>query len=242
MSEKAEQARKKVAEALATQRAGERRRRAVVVSAVALVVLLIAAGIGIAVYRNDKPEKVVLPQGASRTGLTIGSAAAPITVDVYFDFQCPVCKQFETQSGSTLRKYVQQGTAKVVYHPVAYLDGMSSGTRYSTRASSAAGCAADAGKLPEFITTLFAHQPAEGGVGLTDAKIVTLARAAGISGSAFGKCVDDETYHGWTAALTDSASKAGVVATPTVKVDGRTLPTPTTAALSAAVSAAAGVR
>ena len=33
---------------------------------------------------------------------SVGSAAAPVTVDLYEDFQCPNCKALEAQSGSTL--------------------------------------------------------------------------------------------------------------------------------------------
>ena len=242
MNEKADRAKAKVAAKLAAQRAAERRRRTLLVSAVALVVLLVAAGIGVAVYRNSKPETVVLPQGATRAGVTVGHSSAPVKVDVYFDLQCPICKQFETQSGSTLENYVEKGTARVVYHPVAFLDRMSSGTQYSTRSSAASGCAADAGKLPEFIATLYANQPEEGGTGLTNAKMISLATSVGITGNTFTQCVDNQTYRGWTNTVTDSASKDGVVGTPTVKVDGKTLSNPTTAALTAAITAATGTR
>lgn len=242
MNDKADRAKAKVAARLAAQRARERRRRALLVSAVAVVVLLVTAGIGIAVYQHNKPEKVVLPQSATRVGVTVGSASAPVKVDVYLDFQCPVCKQFETQSGSTLEKYVQQGTVQVIYHPVAFLDRMSSGTEYSTRSSAASGCAADAGKLPAFITALYGKQPKEGGSGLTNATMISLAASAGITGNTFTQCVNDQTYQGWTASVTDSASKDGVVGTPTVKVDGKTISNPTTAALTSAITAAAGAR
>ena len=179
-----------------------------------------------------------LPKAATSTGLTVGRASAPVTVDVYLDFQCPICKTFEDESGPTLQKYVDEGTVKITYHPVAYLDRFSSGTEYSSRSSAASGCASDAGKFPEFLTALYANQPEENGTGLTDATMISLAQKAGITGDTFATCVNDQKYADWTKSVTDEASKAGVNGTPTIKVNGATLENPTTAALTAAVDAA----
>ena len=121
---------------------------------------------------------------------------------------------------------------------MAYLDRFSSGTKYSSRSSAASGCASDAGKFPEFLTALYANQPAENGTGLTDETMVSLAQKAGITGDTFTKCVDDQKYADWTKSVTDEASKAGVNGTPTVKVNGTALENPTTAALTAAIDAA----
>ncbi|MFG1921317.1 DsbA family protein [Cryptosporangium sp. NPDC048952] len=231
-------ARRIAAEQLAKQRAAERRRRTIIVSVIALAVLVIAAGIGVTLYKSSQPDDVVLPKSATTTGLTVGKTTAPVTVDVYLDFQCPICKTFEDESGKTLQKYVDEGTAKIVYHPVAYLDRFSSGTKYSSRSSAASGCAADADKFPEFLTTLYANQPEENASGLTNAKMISLAKSAGITGDTFTKCVDDQKYADWTKSVTDEASKAGVNGTPTVKVNGTSLENPTTAELTKAIDAA----
>ncbi|MEK6439219.1 DsbA family protein [Pseudonocardia sp. T1-2H] len=58
-------------------------------------------------------------------------------------FQCPACKAYEQQIGPTIDQLVTDGQAKIVYHPVAYLDRFSS-TQYSTRSSQASACAPDA--------------------------------------------------------------------------------------------------
>ncbi|MFI5955131.1 DsbA family protein [Cryptosporangium sp. NPDC051539] len=231
-------ARRIAAERLAAQRAAEKRRRAILVSVIALAVLVVAAGIGVVVYRSGQPENVVLPKSATRTGVTVGKASAPVTVDVYLDFQCPICKQFEAQSGPTLQKYVDEGTVKIDYHPVAYLDRFSSGTKYSSRSSAASGCASDAGQFPAFLTALYDNQPEENGTGLTNSKMISLAQSAGLTGDSFAKCVNDQDYANWTKSVTDEASKAGVNGTPTVKVNGTALQNPTTAALTSAIDSA----
>ncbi|MFR9805469.1 DsbA family protein [Pseudonocardia sp. RS010] len=204
---------------------------------VAVVVLvLFAGGIGYAVYSAQRSAgEVAVPAGGSETGITVGQAAAPATIDLYVDFQCPACKQYEEQVGPTIDRLVDAGEAKVVYHPVAFLNRFSS-TEYSTRSSSAAACAADAGVFPQYAKTLFANQPPENSAGLPDEQLVALGQQVG-AGEDFARCVQGDTYEGWTASVTEAASRAGVNATPTVQVDGAEIER-TTDALVAAVQAA----
>jgi protein-disulfide isomerase len=186
---------------------------------VAVVVLVLFAGaVGYGVYSARSAEGA-LPAGATAAGVTVGDPDAPATIDLYLDFQCPACAQYEAQAGATIDELVASGQAKVVYHPVAYLNRFSS-TQYSSRSSAAAGCAADAGVLPPFIQLLYANQPPEGGDGLPDEQLVALGTQAG-AGAEFATCVQEGRYADWTRSVTDAASQAGVTATPTVLVNGQ---------------------
>jgi protein-disulfide isomerase len=228
---------------VAEYRSAQRRRTAAVVTGVVVVVLAIAVAVGISVYRTQSPSpssSAVVPKGGTATGIVVGRTGAPVTVDVYLDFLCPVCREFETTTGPTLDRYVAAGTVRVVYHPVAYLDRLSGGTRYSTRSSAASACAADAGVFPQYLKSLYANQPPEGSTGLTDEQLAALGRRAGATSRAFADCVTGGRYLAWTAQVTEAASRAGVTGTPTVLVDGRPVqPTPTqvTAAIEAAAKA-----
>ena len=186
---------------------------------VAVVVLVLFAGaVGFGVYRAGAGTGE-LPAGATAAGVTVGNPDAPATIDLYLDFQCPACAQYEQQAGATIDQLVTSGQAKIVYHPVAYLNRFSS-TQYSSRSSAAAGCAADAGVLPRFAQLLYSNQPPEGGDGLPDDQLVALGTQAG-AGPGFATCVQDGRYSGWTRSVTDAASQAGVTGTPTVLVNGR---------------------
>lgn len=186
---------------------------------VAVVVLVLFAGaVGFGVYRAQAGTGA-LPAGGTAAGVAVGNPDAPVTIDLYLDFQCPACAQYEQQAGATIDELVASGQAKVVYHPVAYLDRFSS-TQYSSRSSAAAGCAADAGVLPRFAQLLYANQPPEGGDGLPEDQLVALGTQAG-AGPGFATCVQDGRYADWTRSVTDAASQAGVTATPTVLVNGR---------------------
>lgn len=206
--------------------------RGTVVGIVAVV--LFAALVGIGVYWNQRPADVAVPANSTATGTTVGNPAAPKTIDIYQDFQCPACKQFEQTTGSTIDQIVAAGQAKVVYHPVAILDRYSP-DRYSSRSSAASGCAADAGVFGRYLTLLYENQPEENKPGLTDDRLVALGEQAG-GGPGFAACVQSQKYAPWTAEVTDQASKDGLQGTPTVKVDGQQIQDPTPDAVRAAVA------
>jgi protein-disulfide isomerase/uncharacterized membrane protein YphA (DoxX/SURF4 family) len=230
--------RRRLAEAAERRRvAGERRvRLAAGVTGIALVAIA-GAGIGIQAARIPAPTGPV-PAGVSLAdGVTVGQASAPVTLDLYEDPQCPVCAQFETQVGPQISKWVAAGTVKVRYHVISFLDSQSS-TKYSSRAANALYAAA--GVSPTVFAslhqTLFAQQPAEGSAGLTEDRIVQLAQQAGAS--AAEQQIRSGTYADYVARATDQSSKDGVTGTPTVKVNGHAMESPTLPAVTAAVEAA----
>ncbi|MGH3796306.1 MAG: DsbA family protein [Pseudonocardiaceae bacterium] len=222
---------------VAAQRGADRRRRIIMASAAVAVLVVFAAVIGFELYRSQQhTTAVVVPKGATAQGIPIGNPKAAVTLDVYEDFQCPICKKFEQVSGPTIDKMIQSGAVRVMYHPLAFLNQMSS-TNYSSRASAAAGCAAADGIYPKFARQLFIQQPPENGNGLPSETLISIGHAAG-AGPDFDSCVRGDTYAGWSAQITEAASRAGVTGTPTVFANGHEVADRTPAGLQAAVAAA----
>jgi protein-disulfide isomerase len=229
------QAARVVREQLARER---RRRRTAVTSAVAAAALLIVGLVGYGVYRARQPAEgfaVPVSATADRTGVRVGDG--PVTVEAYLDYLCPACRQFEQSAGATIEQLVAERRITMVYHPVAILDRYSTNA-YSSRAAAGAGCATDAGRLIEYTKALYADQPAEGGAGHTDDRLVEIAAGAGLPRDAFGQCLRDGRYADWVTHVTDGMSRRGVNGTPTVFVDGRRLENPTAQNLIAAVQQA----
>ena len=233
---------KRAAEAAARARA-ERRRRALLGGVAAGVAVLVALVVVILVqtHRTTPSASAAAPaHTVDGTVIPVGSAKAPVTVDLYEDFQCPNCKAFEDETGTTLAKLVADGTVQARYHGMAFLD-TSANHAYSTRALNAAAVVLDTAgpeAFQKFHDLLYAHQPAEGGSGLTDDQLAKYAVQAGADAGVATADVEKLTYGDWVKKATDQASKDGVTATPTVVVDGKKLTDLTPTGLTAAVTAA----
>jgi len=235
---------RRAAEAAARARA-ERRRRAVlggVIAALAVVIALIVVVV-VQTQRTIPSAGAAVPANTvDGTAVAVGSADAPVTVDLYEDFQCPNCKALEDSTGSTIDDLVAAGTVQVRYHGMAFLD-TDANDDYSTRALNAAAVVATAAGTDAYATfhdLLFVHQPDEGGSGLTDDQLIDYAGQAGASGATVESGIRDLGYGDWVAQAEDQASKDGVTATPTVFVAGERLSDLTPDGLTAAVTAAQG--
>jgi protein-disulfide isomerase len=238
-------AEKRAAEAAARAQAA-RKRRTVIGGTVAAVLVVIAVVVAVVVQssRTAPSANAATPAHTVSSGhvIVVGSSSAPVTVDLYEDFQCPNCKAFEDASGATLAQLVAAGTVRARYHEMAFLDTPANDD-YSTRALNAAAAvvnAAGGSAFQKFHDLLYAHQPQESGKGLTDAQLITYAAQAGAGGSTVQQQIKDLTYGDWVKAVTDQASKDGVTGTPTVKVAGKTLADLSPSGLTAAVDAAKG--
>ncbi|KPM55457.1 hypothetical protein ACG83_08935 [Frankia sp. R43] len=229
--------RAKAAAARETAERRQRRRRTITISVCVAAALLLVGGIGFAVQsaRTDTSGALV-PVGAAGSdgGIVVGDPSAPVTVDVYEDFQCPVCRAFEEQSGDTIGSLMAAKKIKVFYHTLAFLGPE------SERAANAAAAAANEGKFAEFHDLLFANQPEERSGGFQNAELVHLGSLVGLTSAAFVGAVHKGTYGDYIAQVNDAASRRGVQGTPTVYVDGERLQTNalTPAGLNAAVAAA----
>ncbi|PZF84364.1 DsbA family protein [Jiangella anatolica] len=233
MASKREQARAR-AEALrkeAEARAlAERRRERFLRTGIAVGVLVVVAVIAIVLVNrsSDGPEGTgAIPSGTVEggTGVAVGPADAPVTIDYWFDFQCPFCGEFEAENGAVLDELVADGTAQVVYHPAAFLGDE------SHRASNAFGCAIDAGRPVEYLTELFANQPEERTGGYTTDDLLAAGEAVGLDDAVFESCVRDGTYSDWGQHVLEAFRNEGLEATPAVLLNGEPLDNP--AAMSA---------
>ncbi|GAA0489894.1 membrane protein [Paractinoplanes deccanensis] len=231
------------------QKAADKRRKVTIWTTVAVfAVLIVAGGIGWGVLANQdkktEASQVTTPSVAVDEGTAFAVGSGPVTVDLYEDFMCPICNEFEQQTGSTIDKMVTDKRITVRYHPVAILDEASNGTKYSTRSAGAAAAAAQDGKFTEYHKVLYANQPEEGSDGLTDAKLIELGKSVGL-GTTFEAAVNDKTYDNWATKVTETFASRGYNGTPTIVVNGKQVEgpnntLPTTAVFEQAVQAAEG--
>jgi protein-disulfide isomerase len=136
-------------------------------------------------------------------------------IDIFEDFQCPVCKEFEKLNGDFLESLIKEKKATVVYHALSFI-GVD-----SVRAANAAACSADEGKFLDFHRAAYANQPAENTNAWTNEALVVLGKAAGISSKKYSTCVMSGQYANWVNNVADFGAKANINSTPTILVNGK---------------------
>lgn len=231
MSTKGRDRSREMRAARAAELARENRRRTIlrIVGAVVIVGLLAAITIVVAksISGDDKPVatgKVVVPANVEDSGgFLVGDPAAPVTLELYYDYMCPACGAFEATNGEELSRLIDDGTLQVDLRVMAFLDEQSQGTEYSSRAANAYATVVDADPdhVWDFHAALYANQPSEGTEGLTDDQLAELATGAGVPADV-ADTFTDGIHRGWVAQMTQDAFGAGVNSTPTVKIDGQT--------------------
>lgn len=207
------------------------RQRIIAVVGAAVVVGLIVAIVVVAVRAANSEDKngtpaangdVTAPASATDDGaIPVGEDAAPVTVDIYYDYMCPACGAFEKANGEELARLVEAGDIQVMLRPISFLDQQSQGTEYSTRTANAIATVADGAPeaVWDFHAALYEAQPEEGSEGLSDDEIADLATEAGVP----EKVVDQfeaRSFEDWVKSVTDAAFAAGIEGTPTVKING----------------------
>jgi protein-disulfide isomerase/uncharacterized membrane protein YphA (DoxX/SURF4 family) len=223
--------------------------RALYLDSSIIIVVLLVSIIGIGVQSGRAKISNVVPgtNATAAQGIVFGKKAAAV-VDVYEDFGCPICKQFEADTHVQLEKDVRANLAQVRYHPISILD-RGSPNQYSTRAANAAICVSDV-SVDDFLAyhdLLYGTsggapvQPQEGTPGPGDAKLTSLAKQAGVPAaktSTVSDCILNQTYKPFVQQLTEKASEKGINSTPTIFVNGKQLGDHNASTLFAAIAAA----
>ncbi|MEJ5913960.1 DsbA family protein [Pseudokineococcus sp. 1T1Z-3] len=195
-----------------------RRKKLGLVTAAALAVAGLVAVVVVAVVSGREPavEQATPPSFTESGGFVTGDESAPVSVVIYQDYQCPFCATFEQENSAFITELRDGGDISVTYHPINILSRLGD---YSSRAASAAVCVAE--EAPEqfvaFNDALYANQPEEGGGGLTDAQITSVAEEAGVPGEV-DSCITSGRYTDWVDEVTADRDER-VEGTPTVLVD-----------------------
>ncbi|MFI7035788.1 DsbA family protein [Microbispora rosea] len=222
-----EAARARIAAQRDALRKQEQRKRITMIVTIA-VIIVIAAAFTVWSVRQGAAEEAsggVAPVTVEKDG-TVVMAQAGVTkpvVDVFEDFQCPACKQFEETSGSTLKNLAAEGKAKVVYHPITIFTQEPTKSN-SLRAASAARCITDGRQWLAFHDLLYKNQPSETVSGFSADELIKWGKQAGVTAEDFDNCVRQQrnvAAHQQFSSQTMTAQK--LQGTPTIKVDGKEL-------------------
>lgn len=206
----------------------EKNKRIAIIAVVSAVVIAVVITGALLFNRFRQAEAANLPPHATPAGDGIvanpGRAqdGAP-TVELFLDYQCPACAQFEQNYGPALEQMAEAGDINLVFRTMTFLDA-NLGNDSSTRAANAAACSDLTGRYVQYHNALFAHQPSNEGLGYTDENLTQdFPAQAGITGAElqeFTTCYADRTFRGFVNQVDDEAGRSGVTGTPSLHVNG----------------------
>jgi protein-disulfide isomerase len=184
-----------------------------------MVALVVVVGAAFSYFGSKGSTTAAIPSSVSKDdgyGIVFNADVANVpTIDIYEDFQCPVCARFAGINGITIEKAIEEKKAKVVYHVLSFL-----GTE-SVLAANAAACAADEDKFLAFHKAFYANQPAENAGAVNANFLKSIGASVGITSPKFATCVDNGGYSDWVRNVAEAGAKANVNSTPTVFVNGK---------------------
>lgn len=140
---------------------------------------------------------------------SIGPSDAAITLIEFSDFECPYCRQWQTQTWPKLAEDFK-GKIRLVYRDFP-LDSIHAN---AVPAAEAADCANEQGKYWEFHDKLFSGQK------LSSALFEQYAAEIGLDTAKFKECVSTRKYQKEVQGDIDFASNLGIQSTPTFFING----------------------
>ncbi len=179
-------------------------------------------------------------------GTAIGKADAPVTMEVYEDYQCPYCGQYSLDVEPVLvSQYVTPGTLRIVHNDIGIL-GRGGPDDESVLTARGAFCANEQGKYWDYAHWVYANQDGENAGGFRRERLTAIAEAAGIEPVAFSACLDGAAATAAVDQANAEATALGINSTPTMYVNGKRIevsldPSAIGAEIEAAAAAAAGV-
>ena len=210
-------------ERLKAQQAKQRSRdrRILIFVAAGIVVLLIAGGIGFQAWRTSQQPSAGPTPATSATPVTVtdgqpivfGKTSAPAQIDLFEDFHCPHCADFEKTYQPVLDQAVSSGKAAVRIYPLAFIDAG------SAAAANGFACAAQAGYGESYFRGLFANTSLDWS---NDQLISLMAKVSGQPASAdFQTCVQQSQKEAWVRSISAVATQKNVKVTPTMFINNQ---------------------
>lgn len=170
-------------------------------------------------------------------GFALGAADAPVTVEVWEDFQCPFCQRFTFEiEPAIVEQYVESGDVRLVFRNLAFLGDE------SHWAAVASSLAADQNRFWPFHDYLFSNFLAKDAGSFSLDRLLEMGERSGLDMDAFrqGLTLDAarERFALIDAEAREDAVAMGINATPTVVVNGVPLSSPDFATVAAAIDVA----
>lgn len=157
-----------------------------------------------------------IEQGTSEFGFPrLGSADAPIVVEIYSSFGCPHCKVFHNDHILPLREEIQNGQIQVIFEPISFI--ANNEENFALKSARAAVCAMEQGHFWELHYIAFDWQ---GQHSIEDDDLTAIAQLLGMDAAAFLACYNSNQADGIIRLAEQRFQEHGFNSTPRVLVNG----------------------
>jgi protein-disulfide isomerase len=195
--------------------------RNIVIGTVAFVLIFVGGGIALSKQTESKISQAI-PSAVDESngyGITFNKGLTGVPkIDIYEDFQCPYCMQFESANLKYIDSLINEKKAVVTYHILSFVGPE------SVVAANASACSADEDKFLSFHGTMYANQPTSENSGeWSKERVIGIAEAAGITSKTFVDCVNNGEYLGWAQKVAEAAVASKINSTPTILLNGKDL-------------------
>lgn len=181
--------------------------------------------------RSDNATPTSSPQaspaaGDTLTGYLVGDPNAPITLQIYADYQCPHCRNFATTiEPQLIADYVVTGKVRIEYLDftvvgVPSLAALPDDSLESVQAAEAAMCAAGQDAYLPYHTALFEGDVQPNSGAFSNENLVAIADRLGLDTARFSDCLESGTYEDAVIAFVQQGIDRGVQGTPTLSING----------------------
>ncbi len=151
-------------------------------------------------------------------GTALGSATAPVVMDVWGDYQCPVCARHSLDvEPSLVNRYVIANKLRIVHHEV---DILGRGGNESRLAATGGYCAKQQDRYWRYSHGVYGNQQGENRGGFSRDRLTAIAVAAGVDEAAFSSCLDSQAAADAFAATQAQGEQLGINQTPTMFLNG----------------------
>ena len=185
-----------------------------------MVVSVVAVTVGVSLSSNKAKESAAVPSSVDKAegyGIVFNKGLADVPkIDIWEDFQCPVCRDFEVVNNKQIREWIEAKKVTAVFHPLSFIGAE------SAYMANAAACSADEGKFLQYHEALYANQAEAENSGKWNATtLIALGANLKITSKSFTDCVKNGKYQDWVTNVANDGASKNVDSTPTVFINGK---------------------
>jgi protein-disulfide isomerase len=175
--------------------------------------------VGFLMLPNLKPSDVVAADERTHPTAndnTLGDPDAPVTIEVFSDFQCIHCfNYYEDVEAAIVDQYVPSGEVYYIYRSFGPFLGPE-----SQAAAEAAYCAGDQGEFWAYHDTIFANYSSGNVGGYSTTNLVAFAETVGLDTTEFRSCLRDGKYTSRVNQDYIEGQNMGASGTPAIFING----------------------